>query len=70
MFCARRLKKRKAMGNVIGPIDAETWFTMRQLSEGIKDLRSRKDPKYDVAMHGYQDVLNSFYDKVFGREAA
>jgi hypothetical protein len=56
--------------NVIGPIDAPTWYCMRQCREAINYLKSKNDPKYQIEISGEQDLLDHFMDEVLGRKAA
>lgn len=58
------------MTNVIGPIDFPTWYSMRQCQEAIKWCKSQRDPKYDIEIHGEEDILREYYKNIFNRKAA
>lgn len=44
------------MNNVIGPIDADSWYFMRQLRESTKDCLNRNPEKYKLAISSYRDL--------------
>lgn len=57
------------MGKVIGPIDAPTWYCMRQCRESINYLKDlvKQNPIYQVEINGEKALLATFMDSVLGR---
>lgn len=45
-------------GNVIGPIDHESWYYMRMLRESIKDHEGNtlQGPKYRLLINAHRDL--------------
>ena len=52
---------------VIGPIDAPTWYCMRQCRECITYLSSLHDDKYTMEINAEKDMLKHFMNGVLGR---
>lgn len=52
------------MGIVIGPIDASTWYCMRQCRESIAYLKTKHNPIYDVEIKGEQEILRHFMNGI------
>jgi len=47
----------KRTNNVIGPIDLDTWYWMRQLRESVKDAKSIDPVRYKSLI----DIHSKFY---------
>lgn len=58
--------------NVIGPVDAATWYCMRQCKESIKHLNTLvgANPIYQTEINGEKALYRTFMDEVFERKAA
>lgn len=53
--------KNKNMTNVIGPIDGDTWYTMREIKESLKGYSI--DPKYDAAKKKEKELFDHYMKK-------
>lgn len=56
--------------NVIGPIDLPTWYSMRQCREAINWCKNQRDPKYDIEIHGEEEILRVYFDTILKRKEA
>jgi len=52
------------MNTVIGPIDAATWYCMRQCNEAIRFCIDQKDPMYDIEIKAEKELLKTFKDSI------
>lgn len=52
------------MGIVIGPIDAPTWYCMRQCNEAINYLKTLRNPVYDIEIKAEEDLLKHFKESI------
>jgi len=58
------------MTNIIGPIDKQTWKTMRLLKGSIRFYEEKKDPLYDEVKGKQQRWLKEYYKEVLTNRAA
>lgn len=57
------------MGTVIGPIDHETWYCMRQCNEAIRFCKAQKNTIYDLEIKAEQELLRHFKKDIPGLAA-
>lgn len=70
MFQKNKKKRNNNMTNIIGPIDQNTWTTMRDLREDISFMGSRnQDGKFDAAILREKNLLGEYFGLIRGRAA-
>lgn len=56
------------MSYVIGPIEADDWFLLRQLRESIRFLREKNPVKYRLAIDKETSIFEEVLSKVSRRQ--
>lgn len=51
------------MNNVIGPIDAASWITLKELAGSIKEMEKRDKSKYRLSIDRERLVYNYTLDE-------